>query len=250
MILFGDYHTHTIYSHGTGTVLDNAKVAKEKGLKEIAITDHGFEHFCYNVDRNKVDDMIKDIQQAKELTGVNVLFGMETNLMNIQGDIDLTNEEASRMDIVLMGFHKLVKVKSFKDYYNLFFKNHINKWFHYSKAQIERNTLAFLRAIDKNNIDVITHLNYGLPVNCVEIAKLAKEKGTLIELNGKRTIFTEEEIAEMVAMNTKFIINSDAHSPERVGECNLPTNVFIKNRIPKDLVVNLDKLPSFKNHKV
>ena len=36
MLLTGDYHTHTIYSHGSGTVLDNALAAKEKGLKEIA----------------------------------------------------------------------------------------------------------------------------------------------------------------------------------------------------------------------
>ena len=39
MLLYGDYHTHTIYSrfhHGKGTVLENASVAAEKGLKEIA----------------------------------------------------------------------------------------------------------------------------------------------------------------------------------------------------------------------
>ena len=40
--MIADYHTHTVYSHGTGSVLENALIAKEKGLKEIAITDHGF----------------------------------------------------------------------------------------------------------------------------------------------------------------------------------------------------------------
>ena len=29
MLLTGDYHTHTIYSHGSGTVMDNAVAAKE-----------------------------------------------------------------------------------------------------------------------------------------------------------------------------------------------------------------------------
>ena len=37
MILTADYHTHTTYSHGKGTVSENAAVAEEKGLKEIAI---------------------------------------------------------------------------------------------------------------------------------------------------------------------------------------------------------------------
>ena len=42
MYLTADYHTHTPYSHGKNTVLENAVAAKAKGLKEIAITDHGY----------------------------------------------------------------------------------------------------------------------------------------------------------------------------------------------------------------
>ena len=42
MILYGDYHTHTVYTHGHGTVEDNVKVAIKRGLKQIAITEHSF----------------------------------------------------------------------------------------------------------------------------------------------------------------------------------------------------------------
>ena len=55
MILLGDYHTHTKYSrhnHGKGSVLENASVASNKGLKQIAITDHGFSHRLYGVRRS------------------------------------------------------------------------------------------------------------------------------------------------------------------------------------------------------
>ena len=41
MRLWGDYHTHTSYSHGRGTVGDMVLAAKDRGLKEVAITDHG-----------------------------------------------------------------------------------------------------------------------------------------------------------------------------------------------------------------
>ena len=49
MLLYGDYHTHTIYSHGKGDIIDNARVASKKGLKQLAITDHGFDNKLYNV---------------------------------------------------------------------------------------------------------------------------------------------------------------------------------------------------------
>ena len=52
MNFLGDYHTHTIYSrkkfipyyHAKGTIEENILEAKKVGLKEIAITDHGFNH--------------------------------------------------------------------------------------------------------------------------------------------------------------------------------------------------------------
>ena len=42
MNLNADYHTHTVFSHGKGDVIDNARAAAEKGLKELGIADHGF----------------------------------------------------------------------------------------------------------------------------------------------------------------------------------------------------------------
>ena len=72
MLLTGDYHTHTTYSHGKGTVLENALAAKEKGLKEIAITDHGFEQMAFGIKRKKVPQLIKDCREATEKTGVKV----------------------------------------------------------------------------------------------------------------------------------------------------------------------------------
>ena len=41
-MFIGDYHTHTNYSDGKGSVMDNALAARQRGLKEIAVTDHSF----------------------------------------------------------------------------------------------------------------------------------------------------------------------------------------------------------------
>ena len=114
-----------------------------------------------------------------------------------------------------------------------------------SKERLNRNTTAFLKALDKYPIDVITHLNYGCPTDTLAVARMAKEKGTLIELNGKRINFTDQELEIMASEGVKFIVDSDAHSPERVGECNNGINTIFRLGLPLSQVVNIDKLPKF-----
>ena len=74
MILTADYHTHTPYSHGKNTVLENATAAKAAGLKEIGITDHGFNHILFGLKRKKLSALRAEISEAEKLTGVKVLM--------------------------------------------------------------------------------------------------------------------------------------------------------------------------------
>ena len=118
MLLYGDYHTHSIYSrnhHGKGTVLENASVAADKGLKQIAITDHGFNHEFFGIRRKNIPSLQEDILNAKEITGVDILLGVEANLISLDGDVDVREEDYEFLDIFLMGYHKMVHTSSMKD---------------------------------------------------------------------------------------------------------------------------------------
>ena len=248
MLLYGDYHTHTIYSrnhHGKGTVLENASVAADKGLKQIAITDHGFNHEFFGIRRKNIPSLQEDILNAKEITGVDILLGVEANLISLDGDVDVKEEDYEFLDIFLMGYHRMVHTSSMRDKFLLCWANNIGKHFGESKERTNRNTTAILKAMDKYPIDVITHLNYGFQTDTIAVAKMAKQKGIYVELNGKRINFTEDEIRTMSAEGVKFIVNSDAHKPENVGEVNRGLNLIYKYDIPLLQVVNIDKLPKF-----
>ena len=77
MILTGDYHTHTPYSHGKNTVAENAEKAKELGLKQIGIADHGFSHVAFGIRRRQVAEYKAECKAASEQFALDVLVGIE-----------------------------------------------------------------------------------------------------------------------------------------------------------------------------
>lgn len=247
MEIQGDYHTHTVYSHGKGTILENAKSAKEKGLKEIAITDHGFGHLLFAVKRNKINEIKENIKIAEKETGIKIYFGVEANFTSINGDIDVSEKELEQLDILLVGHHRFVKSK-FVDKFKLFLPNMFCRN-RASKKIKERNTNTILKAMDKYPIDILTHLNFQMPTNIRQIAKKAKQTSTYIELNEQKMCFSAEEIKILIEEKVMFVINSDAHCPQKVGVVNKSYETIKKFDIPLEQVANLNKLPIFKKIK-
>ena len=250
MVIFGDYHTHTIYSgkkfhikHGKGTILENAFSAKQKGLNEIGITEHGINHRLYGVKQSYFAQMRNEIEIAKQKTGVNILLGVEANIISSQGDIDLSEEDIHYLDYIIVGFHKNVRPKSFGEFFKFFLPNHLHLK---SKKDVKRNTLALMKAMDKYPIDIISHPGVGMPVDFKEVGEYAKKTNTLLELNGKRIAYTKRDVDILKKMNVKFILSSDAHRPNKVGNVNKGLNFAIRHNILEENIANMGKRPKFK----
>jgi putative hydrolase len=93
MKLFADYHTHTVYSHGKGTIRENVEEAMRKGLKEIVISDHGPGHFTYGVKIKNIKKMREEIEELKkEYNNIDIKLGVEANLISCDGDLDVKND--------------------------------------------------------------------------------------------------------------------------------------------------------------
>ena len=246
MILKGDYHTHTIYTHGTGTVEDNVKSAIKRGLKQIAITEHSFSQAFYGINPKEYNELRIEVESLRHKYGnqVDILCGLESNLIDLDGTIDLSNAKRGIVDILVVGYHANFIPRSFKAFFTFWLPNVLGFG---GKAQIEKNTQAYIKALRNYDIDIISHLNsHRCYVDPVRICEVAKEVGTYIELNGKVINFSEEQFKEMIATGVKFIINSDAHRPERVGKNHHGMNLVDKYNIPPEQIANLDKIPRFK----
>ncbi len=249
MAIWGDYHTHTRYSHGSGTVEENVQEAIKKGLKEIAITDHGFRHVMFNVRRSVFHRVIKDVEEVrKKYPQINIYLGLETNLVSRKGNIDLMEGDLPMLDMVVCGYHKLVNPDIIADYWKIFIPNMYESITKKSSLRVKnRNTDMYLRAIERHDIDILSHPNNGINADVIEVGKACKFYGTYMELNGKGNYMTDRELETLVGMGVQFIANSDAHESERVGEISKPMEIIERVGIPYDQIANWEKIPKFRS---
>jgi len=255
MNFFGDYHTHTIYSrkpyvlvnHAKGSIEDNISQAKEIGLKEIALTDHGFNHIFFGTSIKRIKKEKQEVVRLSQKYGLKVYLGVEANFISTDGSIDVKDEDMKYLDIVLCGYHKTARCKTIREFFSFKVPNFFARIFGSSKKLVEKNTSMVINAIKKNNIDILTHLNSKIKCDVEKVAKEASKKGTYIELNEKHCDFTPEEIEKMLKTDVMFIVDSDAHSPAKIGKFNKVETIIQKYNIPKERIANLDKLPKFLN---
>ena len=100
MQITADFHTHTIYSHGKGRAEDNIRVAIQRGLKTVGITDHGPGHYFIGI--RGVSGFRKLHAEIQKLRGkypeIEILFGVEANIVDLDGTIDVPSEILPELD--------------------------------------------------------------------------------------------------------------------------------------------------------
>ena len=244
-----DLHTHTVYSHGKGTIAENAKAAAEKGLYGIGITDHGFSHPAFGMRRKKLDEMRENCIAAEKEYGVKVLLGIESNLRGECGTIDVKEKDYPKLDLILAGVHRFIYYKSLGDFAHLLCGNIIRSAIGSkpSKRLVEYTTRCYVNAVKTNPIDVLTHVGYLCFCDPVEIAKVCADYGTYMEINTKKTHLTDEQWRQVLETDVRFVIDSDAHTVDRIGDTALAEELLKRVDIPLDRIDNIDgKVPDLR----
>lgn len=219
MRILGDYHTHTVYSHGKDTIEDNIKAAIEKGLKVIAITDHGYGHMGFGVKRSRFKDMREEIDALKpKYPNIDILLGVEANLLSIEGDLDMDDEIKDLFDILICGYHFGSSLKQFKRDFSLHACNMLkNVHPYFFKKARQNNTRALIGAMEKYKLFFISHPGAKGPIDIIKVARAAFQHNVLLEINNAHGHLDVKEIIQARSEHAKFIINSDAHRSIDVG---------------------------------
>lgn len=156
-----DLHIHTnVNPHAYSTLEENIRSSQEKGMRVIAITNHGpalqdSPHWWSLVNMRVIPEYVGDLR---------VLKGVETNIIDENGNFDINQRIYDVMDIILCGLHT---VEAYGD-----------------PSDIIKNTRAVINMIRSQKIDIMVHLgNPQFPLEYELVVQEAVKAGVAIEIN-------------------------------------------------------------------
>ena len=230
-----DLHTHTIASgHAYSTITEMIAAACDKGIKLLGITEHApkMPGSCGILYFSNFRAL------PRERMGVSVLFGVELNIMDYEGNVDLPDDLLREMDLVVASLH--------------------TPCIH--PGTVEENTRAYLNAMKNPYINIIGHPDdKRYPVDYRAVVESAKEHGILLEVNNsslKPTSFRgdpTERYTRMLELCREYgqpiIMDSDAHVDVAVGEHDCAKRLIEEIKFPEELIVNTspDKVKKYLN---
>ena len=251
-MLFSDYHNHPQGHRDlpyTQEVLEPwAHYARQAGLKDVALTDHGRYHPGINLDEFfKFKDRIKDV---KFKIGIEIDNDPETSTK----DYKWIEENYKKLDFVLGSVH-------FIDAWPFDHPQHKDGFEKWDRDELyTRYFDEMKKLIDKGLLDGLAHLDLikifghrpkqNIKTFVKDVLDLVKEKGLTIEMStaGWRKpvceIYPHEEIIKMIKdLNIPITTASDAHSAKDLGHSYNKLYEVLKKYGFKEVAV-------FDNHKM
>lgn len=243
MEVYGDYHTHCRNSDGRQTVEQIVQAAVSRGLKEVAITDHG--PLAAGIGVKNAEVYLELKRQADKINAagseVKVLVGAEANIRDRDGTLDIPDEVIAELDILIVGLHPYTLPTSVGEGYQLFARNSLR---HLGRAQqekaIEANTRATIEALNRHpQIDILAHPGLFFTVEIEAVAQACIKNQVLFEINCGHEHPDISAIIKAESLGVDFIIDSDAHFQETVGNLNYGLDMVKRLGIDEHRVANL-----------
>lgn len=201
MRISADLHTHTIASgHAFSTIQEIVIQAKKKGLELVAITDHGPD--MKGAPSKWYFGNMEILPRTHE--DMAVLYGVEANIMDTEGTLDLEPYFLSKLDIVLAGLHE----DSFQP------------------STTAENTRAVIKAMENPYVDIIVHPgNPAYELDQEQMVLASRDLGVALEVNNSSLSVCRLGSHEYCLQLLKLIkqykstisLGSDAHWAGQVG---------------------------------
>ncbi len=231
-----DYHTHTTYSHGKGSIEENVKAALACGLRTLGISDHGPGHLTYGIKRRRIPEMRAEIEALRlQYPQIEILMSVEANIVAKGNWLDIAPEEFDDYDYVIAGYHYGVRN-------GYCISNYLSEHFGGGRKLMLKNTEMAVQALYENKIKILTHPGDKGPFDLDELAKACAARGTLMEISTWHRHLTLDEIKKVSKYDVGFVISSDAHTPNRVGDAADGIKRALEAGLEPERIVNIAEI--------
>ena len=222
-----DIHTHSIASgHATqATIADLAKAAKARGLSLLGVSDHAPSTMCAGT-----VSYFRSLAMAPRMRcGVELLYGIELNILDHTGRVDMDPVTLSGLDYAIASMHRP----------------------NIRPASREENTSAYIGAMKNPYVSVIGHCDDAhYPVDYETLAESAAAHHVLLEINdsslapGGYRGDTRDNVRTLLTLCKKLdhpiLLSSDSHGTAHVGDFSHIEPYLRECDIPDRLILNLD----------
>lgn len=220
-----DLHTHSISSgHGsTDTITDMAKAAAGQGIRILGISEHG----PATAGSVKPSYFSSLKLAGRKRFGVDLLYGAELNILNLNGDVDLEDKIISGLDYALISIHPPT-------------------WTPYAHSDV---TEAYIHAMNHPKVKFLGHIDDArFPVCFERLLKAAKENGIYPEINngslmpdayrkgGPENCRKILEICK--AIELPVLLSSDSHGKKNIGNMKYIYPLLEECDFPSQLIIN------------
>jgi len=220
----GDFHVHSTYSDGAGTIDEIADEAEKRGYEWIAVTDHSQSLKIANgLEPERLLQKIEEIRKYNEQNkNVRILCGTEVDIMN-DGSLDYDDDLLSRLDIVVAAIHSGFKQSK------------------------EILTKRIVRAMKNKYVHIIAHptgRHFGkrepYELNMTEIFHVALETGTALEINAHpvRLDLPDFYCQKAAEKEIPIAIGTDAHASSELEYMKLGVSVARRGWLSRNNIWN------------
>ncbi|MCD8380903.1 MAG: phosphatase [Lachnospiraceae bacterium] len=220
-----DLHTHSVAGgHAYSTVKENMEAAYTRGLRIYGLSEHApampggpHEFFFGNL---KV--------LPKEYQDMRVLAGVEANIMDMEGTLDLSEKRLKLLDYCIASLH-LSCVKP---------------------GSAAENTNSLIKAMQNPYVCVIGHPDDSrYPLEYERLVEAAKRYHVLLEVNNSsmNPLNARQNAAENIPKylqlcreyQAPILLGTDAHYCDAVGVFDEADEILRQVNFPPELIVNL-----------
>ncbi len=228
-----DPHTHSIASGhaSSSTITDMAKQAAARNLNLLGITDHG----PATMHASRAAYFRNLAYAPKKRCGIEILYGVELNILDNDGNVDLEDEILEHLDYAIISMHLPTK----------------------KPDTIEANTFAYINALKHPNVRIIGHCDdVKYPVDYEALIIAAIHYHVVLEINNSSLSpdgyrgDTKENVRTILRLCKKYghpvVLSSDSHGTEQIGDFQYAMDLIREMDFPQNLILNTSS-ECFKN---